>query len=111
MDNREENRVDVVMTATLSDGNFVFEGSVENVSRTGFKMTDIPSKFNTESVECTAVISSSGKNYKFSIRPSWSTEAGIYKVIGFKIISASTEWLELLDLLDPQQTDVWHRSI
>lgn len=100
MDTREK-RVGVAMTATMSDGFFVFEGSVENVSRTGFKMTDIPAKFDAESSECTAVISSKTKNYKFSIRPTWSTEEGIYKVVGFEIISPPAEWLELLDELDP----------
>ncbi len=100
MDKRE-NRVDVAMTASISDGNFVFEGNVENISRTGFKMTDIPAKFDPEAPECTAVISSTKKNYKFAIRPTWSTEAGIYKVVGFEILSAPSEWFELLDALDP----------
>lgn len=97
-----EKRVGVTMTATMSDGNFVFEGSVENISRTGFKMTDIPSKFNPESSECTAVISSKMKNYKFAIKPSWSTEKGIYKVVGFEIISPPAEWIAFLDVLDPE---------
>jgi hypothetical protein len=101
LDNREK-RVGVTMAATMSDGKFVFEGMVENISRTGFKMTDIPAKFNTESEECTAVISSKSKNYKFSVRPTWSTEAGIYKVVGFEILSAPAEWIELLDELDPE---------
>lgn len=101
MDKREK-RVEVVMAATISDGNFVFEGNVANISRTGFKMTDIPAKFDPESPECTAVISSKTKNYKFSIRPTWSTEAGIYKVVGFEILSAPSEWFELLDELDPE---------
>ncbi len=43
--------VGVSMTATMSDGNFVFEGLVENISRTGFKMTDIPATFDPESSE------------------------------------------------------------
>lgn len=100
MDKRGK-RVGVTMTATMSDGNFVFEGSVENISRTGFKVTEIPGKFNTDSTECTAVLSSRGKNYKFSIRPTWSTEKGIYKVVGFEILSAPAEWIALLDELDP----------
>ncbi|MBU0680145.1 MAG: hypothetical protein KKD73_01865 [Proteobacteria bacterium] len=101
MANRER-RVGVTMTATMSDGNFVFEGSVENISRTGFKMTDIPSKFNPESSACTAVLSSKTKNYKFSIKPTWSTEKGIYKVVGFEIVSPPAEWIAFLDVLDPE---------
>ncbi len=100
MANRET-RVGVTMTATMSDGNFIFEGSVENISRTGFKMTDIPAKFDPESSDCTAVISSKTKNYKFSVRPTWSTEKGIYKVVGFEILSPPAEWLAFLDELDP----------
>ncbi|MEN8258955.1 MAG: PilZ domain-containing protein [Thermodesulfobacteriota bacterium] len=101
MDSRET-RVGVTMTASMSDGDFVFEGIVENISRTGFKMTDIPRKFDPESCECTAVISSKTKNYKFNIMPSWTKEEGIYKVVGFEIISPPAEWLELLDELDPE---------
>lgn len=98
---KREKRVGVTMTATLSDGTFVFEGRVENVSRTGFKMTDIPAKFDPESPECTAVISHETQNYKMAIRPTWSTEAGIYKVVGFEIISPPAEWIAVLDELDP----------
>ncbi len=101
MDKREK-RVGVAMTATMSDGNFVFEGRVENISRTGFKMTDIPAKFNSKSPECTAVISSKTKNYKFAIRATWSSDEGIYKVVGFEILSAPAEWIALLDELDPE---------
>ena len=100
MDSREK-RVGVSMTATMSDGNFVFEGLVENISRTGFKMTDIPAKFDPESSQCTAVLSSQAKSYKFPIKATWSTEDGIYKVVGFEIISPPAEWIELLDELDP----------
>jgi hypothetical protein len=98
---KREKRVGVTMTATLSDGTFVFEGSVENVSRTGFKMTDIPAKFDAESPQCTAVITHEKQNYKMAIRPTWSTEAGIYKVVGFEIVSPPAEWIAVLDELDP----------
>ena len=104
MDTRET-RVGVSMTATMSDGNFVFEGQVENISRTGFKMTDIPAKFDPESSECTAVITNQDKSYKFAIRPSWSTEDGIYHIVGFEILSPPAEWIELLDELDPLGLD------
>ena len=68
MDPRET-RVGVTMNATMSDGNFVFEGRVENISRTGFKMTDIPAKFDPESPECTAVLSSKSKTINSPSKP------------------------------------------
>ncbi|MDR9500856.1 MAG: hypothetical protein RI601_03590 [Desulfurivibrionaceae bacterium] len=99
---REEKRMGVTMNAVISDGNFAFEGRVENISRSGFKMADIPAKFNAESSECTAVISNKTRNYKVAIRPIWSTEEGIYKVVGFDILSPPAAWLAFVDELNPE---------
>jgi hypothetical protein len=99
---REEKRMGVTMNAVMSDGNFVFEGRVENISRIGFTMTDIPSKFNAKSSECTAVISNKTRNYKVAIRPIWSAEEGIYKVVGFDILSPPAAWLAFVDDLNPE---------
>ena len=96
-----DTRVAVAMTATISDGKFAFEGSVEDVSRTGFKMTDIPAKFDPESPDCTAVVNGKTRSYKFAVRPTWSSEEGISQVVGFEIISPPVEWIDLLDCLDP----------
>lgn len=65
-------------------------------------MADIPAKFNAESSECTAVISNKTRNYKVAIRPIWSTEEGIYKVVGFDIISPPAAWLAFVDELNPE---------
>lgn len=105
--NNRENRVGVMMMATISSDNFFFEGMVQDVSRNGFKMADIPTKFDPKSAECVAVISNKGKSYKLNVRPTWSSEAGIQQVVGFQIISPPSEWIYLMDELDPQEKDIW----
>ena len=102
-----ENRVDVNMQSTLADGRYFFDGTVANISRSGLKVTGIPSKFDDQAKVCTTIVSGRGKNFKLKVKPSWSKENGMYKDVGFKILSSPVDWLLLLNDLDPRVRDIW----
>ncbi len=102
-----ENRVEVAMQSTLAEGNFFFDGMVENVSRNGLKMTGIPNKFDAHTMACTTIVSGRGKNFKLKIKPSWVREDGMYQDVGFEILSSPVDWVLMLNDLDPRDKDMW----
>ncbi|MBC8316736.1 MAG: PilZ domain-containing protein [Desulfobulbaceae bacterium] len=99
MMNRRENRVNVAMESSISDGTHMFNGIVSNISRNGLKLIDIPKKFDTSSA-CVTVISGKGRHFKFHVLPRWQKEDAIYKEIGLKIISPSLKWQSFLKDLE-----------
>ena len=106
MENRE-NRVEVKMQSTLADGHFFFDGMVENISRSGLKVTGIPAKFDIHTRACTTIVSGRGKNFKLKVKPSWAQDNGLYKDVGFQILSSPVDWLLMLNDLDPREKDIW----
>jgi hypothetical protein len=101
MKNRED-RVEVSMASTLSDGRFFFEGAVTNVSKSGIKVSEIPKQFDPGAGQCTAIVVGQGKNIKLLVCPCWYTEDGLHKEVGFKILSSPTEWALFLSEIAPQ---------
>jgi len=99
MMNRRENRVNVAMESSISDGTNMFDGIVANVSRSGLKLIDVPKKFSSSS-SCITVISGKGKNFKFHVMPRWQKEDVFYKELGLKIISPSLKWISFLKDLE-----------
>lgn len=96
-----ELRVNVTMSSSISDGKYMFDGIVANVSRHGVKIVDIPRKFDTRSRKCITVIMGGGRHFKFFVQPRWSREEGLYKEVGFEIVSPPLSWTRFLNELDP----------
>jgi len=96
-----ENRVDVAMTTTVGAGNFMFEGVVANVSRNGFKVTDLPMRFDPNTENISTVIATPKGSFKMDVRTTWVKSTPYSKDVGFEILSYGTRWMQLLDELDP----------
>ncbi len=94
-----EKRTPLTMFAAISDGSRVYEGIVINVSRDGLMMKEIPEKFDFYAERYTAVISQQDKHFKFFLAPRWSKTTGIFKEIGFRIISPPLEWIRFVNKL------------
>ena len=92
---KREPRTSIEMDTTLSDGTFAYEGSVHNISRTGF-MATIPERFDFHAQKCVAVVAGRGKNFRIFIKPRWSRAEGTTKNVGFKIISPTFDWIRFL---------------
>lgn len=100
MDNRE-NRVPVMMTVTIGVGNFMFEGTVTNISRNGFMVEDVPIRFNPKEKKISAVINCRQGVFKMNVRPKWIKTSKMVQTVGFTILGYGAEWTKLLNTLDP----------
>jgi hypothetical protein len=106
---RRHPRVEVQgFVGDIADGNLVLAGTVEDVSSGGFKMSNLPKSFTAANQSYTTVISGNGKHYKVIVVPCWTRETDSNRSVevGFKIIQASWEWIELiLDFASPSTLD------
>ena len=82
----------------IADGNFVLGGTVEDVSFSGFKMSNLPKNFSAAHRSYTTVISGKDKHFRCIVIPCWTkkTENKRSVDVGFKIIQASWEWTEFV---------------
>ncbi len=101
MKQNRENRVDVTLKTTIGAGNFMFEGMVANISRNGFKVTDLPMRFNPSEKKISTIITTPKGSYKLAVKSTWVKESGYSQDVGFEIISFGSEWMQLMDRLDP----------
>ncbi len=82
----------------IADGNFVLEGTVDDVSLGGFKMSNLPRNFSATNNNYTMVISGKGEHYRLIVKSCWKQEMMINHsfVVGFKIVQAPWEWTEFI---------------
>lgn len=81
--------------ADFADGNRIITGIVENVSTGGFEINNLPKSFIAEKHIYTVILSGGGKHYKMLVKPCWRKQKGFNVLIGFKIVEASWEWMQL----------------
>lgn len=80
----------------LADGKNVIGGVVGNISPGGFTFTNVPESFSADKHTYTAVLSGGGKHYKMLAKPCWRMKKGNDTLhIGFKILDAPWEWVDL----------------
>ena len=103
MSNRVYQRVEVTgFQADVSDGMGCFPGEINDVSRFGLCMKDLPKRVNETSNRMTVVIHGKGKNFKMVVRPKWSQASGLRKTVGFEILNTPYEWTEFVLQLEPK---------
>lgn len=106
MDSRE-NRINVSMQSSLSQGNFVFNGTVKNISKNGLMISDVPSKFKCTSEKCITIVDDGEINYKLTIVPTWCNGIGTCQEIGFAIVGGSMDWILMVNEMDKGK-DIWY---
>lgn len=81
----------------IADGNLVVEGTVADISTGGFRIRNIPEFFKAEQHTYSTVLSGGGRHFRLLAKPCWRRKgAGQHQVeMGFKIIDAPWEWVEL----------------
>jgi hypothetical protein len=105
-----ENRVDVMMISTIGAGNFMFEGTVNNISRNGFMVAGLPMRFNSDEKKMSSIISCRQGSFKMNVRASWVKPSGGLQDAGFEILDYGSAWMRLLDELDPVNRDLQRRT-
>ncbi len=86
------------LMAMIDDGHSRFLCIVDDLSKKGVRLTQIPSNLNETTEKFTALILSPLHNFKISLHSRWSktTNGGMYKTIGFQLNTASSEWLRFV---------------
>ncbi len=110
MENRQFQRVDINnLNADISDGIGFFPGTISDISRSGMCMTDLPKRLNDKTNKMTVVVNGQGKNFKMLVRPKWSAETGLRKMVGFEIINTPWQWADFVKKFEtpPDEEDVW----
>lgn len=97
-----EYRVDVMLPTTIGVGNLIFEGVVTNISANGFKVVDLPLRFDSDEEKMLTIIATPQGNFRLSVQVRWMIVAGQMLEVGFEIIKSDNKWLQFVDHLEPQ---------
>jgi hypothetical protein len=103
--NRKQRRVGVLgFIGDLADDNLLVGGEIEDISMGGFKLTNIPESFGADKLYYTVILTGGGRHYRLLAKPCWRKKGlGQSRVeLGFKIIDAPWEWVELALSMIPE---------
>lgn len=97
MELRKYPRIDVdSLMADISDGKGFFIGTIDNISRFGLSVSDLPSQLNADAEILTAIINGHGENFKMFLKPRWEVIDGERKSVGLEIESCSWGWTDFV---------------
>lgn len=87
------------LESNISDGKSAFLVVVEDISKTGVGVSEIPADFDDTVHKCLAVINAPLEDFKLDLHPKWVHSAGNgkYKKIGFQIDNPSAEWVKFVE--------------
>jgi hypothetical protein len=87
--------------SNLSDGNSAFFVVVDDVSKTGVGVSQVPEGFDESVHKCFAVINAHLKDFTLVLQPRWVSTSGkgSYKKIGFRIENPPAAWVDFVEAL------------
>ena len=87
------------LKSNISDGNSAFLVVVEDLSKTGVGLSQVPARFDETVNKCLAVVNAPHNDFKLNLNPRWVqvSEKGKHKKIGFEIENPSPEWIEFVE--------------
>ncbi|MFN2353969.1 MAG: hypothetical protein ABR512_05535 [Desulfopila sp.] len=80
----------------ISDGKGFFPGVISDISRFGLGMMDLPKRINETVSRMTVVVTGQEKTFKMAVKPKWSDQMGLRKIIGCEIINAPYTWTDFV---------------
>lgn len=108
MNRRRHQRIEVQNTvANLSNGIEVFSGTVNDVSRVGMLLTDIPKELHDLGESLSITVSARDKDYKMLVVPKWISENYSDKRMGLAILDAPLDWTIFVMNCEPTGEDIW----
>ncbi len=106
MEHRKYPRVAVnTLMADISDGKGFFIGSIDNISRFGLQVSDIPKQLDSNAEILTAIINGQGENFKMFLKPRWEVINGQKKRVGLEIESCSWGWTDYVMGLERKRAE------
>jgi hypothetical protein len=107
VDNRGYQRVGIDgFYADVSDGVGFFSGMISDISRFGMCMADLPKRLNDKTRKLIVVVSGPGINFKMAVRPKWTVDNGLQKVVGVEILNTPWAWTEFVSRHESEPEDV-----
>lgn len=105
--------------SNLSDGNSAFAVQIDDVSKTGVGVSQIPEDFDETVRKCFAVITTPLEDFTLILHPRWvhAADHGKFKRIGFHIDDPPAEWVDFVETLkgeavkEAQRTVARHRLL
>jgi len=97
---RDSRRAVNGFTADIAGSVSLVTGGIDNISKGGFKISAVPDSFTGSKHSYNVVLNGDGHYYRLVAKPCWknkSAERGCVD-IGFKILDAPWEWVDLHDL-------------
>ena len=97
--------------ASVSDGHGSFSGSINNLSRSGLCLRDLPVTLDRNAKRLSVVVSGHGKTFRLLAVPRWTEESGYRKNIGVEIVNAPWGWTEFIMSMEPIMHTSWPDEI
>jgi len=90
------------LMSNVFDGRSAVLGVVEDISKTGLRVSNIPSSFEDSVETCYMVVNGPRNDFYLVLHPRWShsTNRGMYKMMGFQIQNPPGEWEEFLKCVE-----------
>lgn len=106
------------LKSNITDGKGAFFVVVEDISKTGIGLSQVPESFDETVHKCFAVINAPLKDFKLVLHPRWvqTVASGKFKKIGFQIDNPPAEWVSFVERVKKglrkrhQRTDSRHRT-
>ena len=97
MENRKHPRMEASnIEADVSDGKGFFTGVVQNISRFGLAITDIPKWLDKTADIYSVILDGPGTHFKLLVRPIWEGYDETTKTIGAQIENSPWTWTEFV---------------
>lgn len=97
MESRKHPRLGIAnLEADISDGSEFFTGVVQDISRFGLAIRDIPNRLDKSADIYSVILDGPGTHFKLLVRPVWEIDDGINKIIGAQIENSPWNWTEFV---------------
>ena len=97
--------------ADVFDGKGVFSGTVEDLSRKGIQLKNIPKRLNDKVKKFSVVVSDGARSFKLLARPRWTRKRSISQTLGVEIVKAPLGWTEFVMSLEQPADWGWNEII
>jgi hypothetical protein len=89
------------LEADISDGKGFFSGVINDISRFGLSITDVPKRLDRSADIYSIIVDGPGTHFKLLARPIWEEDNGSHKVIGAQIENSPWTWTEFVMRHEP----------
>jgi len=108
MSKRRHQRIEVKnIVANLSNGVDFFSGTVNDVSRAGMSLADVPKELYDWGKELSITVSAKGRDYKMLVVPKWLSKNYSETRMGLVILDAPLDWTIFILNYEPTDEDIW----